>query len=80
MRLVIVAISLFFIKGEIECLVFLQVDDIHLKGIQGDAEISLVTLDRIEKGYDCRLSTKRKILEALGLDFDDKNDVFPENN
>ena len=45
-----------------------------------DAEISLVTLDRIEKGYDCRLSTKRKILEALGLDFDDKNDVFPENN
>lgn len=45
-----------------------------------DAEISLVTLDRIEKGYDCRLSTKRKILEALGLDFDEKNDVFPENN
>jgi DNA-binding XRE family transcriptional regulator len=45
-----------------------------------DAEISLVTLDRIEKGYDCRLSTKRKILEALGLDFDDKDNVFPENN
>ena len=43
-----------------------------------EAEISLVTLDRIEKGYDCRLSTKRKIIEALGLTFDDKNAVFPE--
>ena len=32
-----------------------------------EAEISLVTIDRIEKGYDCRLSTKRKIIEALGL-------------
>ena len=43
-----------------------------------EAEISLVTLDRIEKGYDCRLSTKRKIIEALGLGFDDKDEVFPE--
>lgn len=45
-----------------------------------EAEISLVTLDRIEKGYDCRLSTKRKIIEALGLDFEDTKEVFPENN
>ncbi len=45
-----------------------------------DAEISLVTLDRIEKGYDCRLLTKRKIIEALGLSFDEKDEVFPENN
>ncbi len=43
-----------------------------------NAEISLVTLDRIEKGFDCRLSTKRKILEALGLDLDEKDIVFPE--
>lgn len=43
-----------------------------------EAEISLVTLDRIEKGYDCRLATKRKILEALNLTLDDKNEVFPE--
>ena len=43
-----------------------------------DAEISLVTLDRIEKGYDCRLATKRKILEALNLTLDDKDEVFPE--
>ena len=45
-----------------------------------EAEISLVTLDRIEKGYDCRLATKRKILEALNLTLDDKDEVFPENN
>ena len=43
-----------------------------------EAEISLVTIDRIEKGYDCRLSTKRKIIEALGLDIDDKEEIFPE--
>ncbi len=43
-----------------------------------EAEISLVTLDRIEKGYDCRLATKRKILEALKMTLEDKNDVFPE--
>jgi DNA-binding XRE family transcriptional regulator len=45
-----------------------------------DAEISLVTLDRIEKGFDCRLSTKRKIIEALGLNLDNKDEIFPENN
>jgi len=44
------------------------------------AEISLVTLDRIEKGYDCRLSTKRKILEALGLELDEKDEVFPDED
>jgi DNA-binding XRE family transcriptional regulator len=44
-----------------------------------DAGISLVTIDRIEKGFDCRLATKRKIIEALGLDIDDKDEVFPED-
>jgi DNA-binding XRE family transcriptional regulator len=42
-----------------------------------NAEISLVTLDRIEKGFDCRLSTKRKIIEALGIDLDNKDEIFP---
>jgi DNA-binding XRE family transcriptional regulator len=45
-----------------------------------DAEISLVTLDRIEKGFDCRLSTKRKIIEALGLDLENKDAVFPDED
>ena len=43
-----------------------------------DAGISLVTIDRIEKGFDCRLATKRKIIEALGLDIDDKDEIFPD--
>jgi DNA-binding XRE family transcriptional regulator len=45
-----------------------------------EAEISLVTLDRIEKGFDCRLSTKRKIIEALGLEIEEKDEVFPDND
>ncbi|HNW15081.1 MAG TPA: helix-turn-helix transcriptional regulator [bacterium] len=44
-----------------------------------NAEISLVTLDRIEKGFECRLSTKRKIIEALGLDLDNKDEIFPDD-
>lgn len=45
-----------------------------------EAEISLVTLDRIERGYDCRLSTKRKIVEALGVDIKEKDKIFPEED
>jgi len=45
-----------------------------------DAGISLVTIDRIEKGFDCRLTTKRKIIEALGLDIDEKDEVFPSDD
>ncbi|HOW52058.1 MAG TPA: helix-turn-helix transcriptional regulator [bacterium] len=41
-----------------------------------NAEISLVTLDRIEKGYACRMATKRKILEALGMDIAETGDIF----
>ena len=42
-----------------------------------NAEISLVTLDRIEKGYACRMVTKRKILEALGMELAETGDIFP---
>jgi DNA-binding XRE family transcriptional regulator len=45
-----------------------------------NAEISLVTLDRIEKGYACRMATKRKILEALGMDIAETDDIFPGND
>ena len=31
------------------------------------AGVSSLTIDRIEKGMDCRMDTKRKILLALGL-------------
>lgn len=41
------------------------------------AEISVLTVDRIEKGYTCRHSTKRKILVALGIDLKDRSMVWP---
>jgi DNA-binding XRE family transcriptional regulator len=40
------------------------------------AGVSPLTVDRIEKGKDCRPETKRKILLALGLKISDKDKVF----
>jgi DNA-binding XRE family transcriptional regulator len=40
------------------------------------AGISPLTLDRIEKGKECRLATKRKILLALGLTIEQKDTLF----
>ncbi|HEX9788159.1 MAG TPA: helix-turn-helix transcriptional regulator [Candidatus Binatia bacterium] len=40
------------------------------------AGISPLTLDRIEKGKECRLATKRKILLALGLTIEQKHTLF----
>lgn len=40
------------------------------------AGISPLTLDRIEKGKQCRLATKRKILLALGLTIEQKHTLF----
>ena len=42
------------------------------------AGISPITLGRIEEGYPCRIDTKRKILNALGLIAKDKNLHFDE--
>lgn len=42
------------------------------------AGVSPVTIDRIENGAECRMSTMRKIILALGLKLTDRNDVFPE--
>lgn len=43
-----------------------------------DAEVSTITIDRIEKGYDCRIATKERILEALGLTPEDRHQVFED--
>jgi DNA-binding XRE family transcriptional regulator len=43
------------------------------------AGVSPVTIDRIESGAECRMSTKRKIILALGLKLTDRNQVFPED-
>jgi DNA-binding XRE family transcriptional regulator len=40
------------------------------------AGVSPITVDRIEKGKNCRLETKRKILLALGYKLSDKNKIF----
>ncbi len=42
------------------------------------AGISPITVDRVEKGYPCRLETQRKILKALGYQPKDKLRVFGE--
>jgi DNA-binding XRE family transcriptional regulator len=40
------------------------------------AGISPLTIDRIERGFSCRVDTKRKIIQALGLKVSEKNKVF----
>ena len=42
------------------------------------ANLSVLTIDRVEKGFGCRMDTKRKILEALGLSLVDRVRVFGE--
>ncbi len=42
------------------------------------AGVSPLTIDRIEKGYSCRVDTKRKILHALGVKLSQKGKVFCE--
>jgi DNA-binding XRE family transcriptional regulator len=41
------------------------------------ARVALRTIHSVEKGMACRMDTKRKILLALGLRFEDKDQVFP---
>lgn len=41
------------------------------------AGVSALTIDRIERGTPCRISTMRKIILALGLKIEDRNKVFP---
>lgn len=42
------------------------------------ANISPITISRIENGLPCRLETKRKILLALGLQPSDKHKIFKD--
>ena len=41
------------------------------------AKVALRTSPSVEKGMNCRMDTKRKILLALGMRFEDKDHVFP---
>jgi DNA-binding XRE family transcriptional regulator len=40
------------------------------------AGVSTLTIDRVERGMSCRMDTKRKILEALGLKPQDRVMAF----
>ena len=42
------------------------------------AGVSAVTIDRIERGEDCRMETKRKIILALGFSLSEKDKVFSD--
>jgi DNA-binding XRE family transcriptional regulator len=42
------------------------------------ANVSPITVSRIESGLPCRMETKRKILLALNYDLTDKNKIFNE--
>ena len=41
-----------------------------------NANISPLTITRIERGEPCRMETKRKIILALGVKLSDSNKVF----
>jgi DNA-binding XRE family transcriptional regulator len=41
------------------------------------ANVSPLTVDRIEKGAACRVATMRKIILALGYELSDRDQVFP---
>ena len=43
------------------------------------AGLSTLTIDRVEAGKTCRLDTKRKLLQALGMKVSDKDQVFGES-
>jgi DNA-binding XRE family transcriptional regulator len=40
------------------------------------AKLSVLTIDRVEKGMTCRMDTKRKIILSLGLKLSDREKVF----
>jgi len=44
------------------------------------ANVTVQTIDRIEKGNECRLDTKRKIILALGYKLGDRSKIFSEES
>ena len=44
------------------------------------AGVTVQTIDRIEKGYECRLATKRKIILALGYQLAERTKVFKDTD
>ena len=44
------------------------------------ANLSVLTIDRVEKGMTCRMDTKRKIILSLGLQVSDRYKVFAKKD
>ncbi len=44
------------------------------------AGVSVLTIDRVERGAECRVDTKRKIILALGLTVGERQKVFPDGS
>ena len=44
------------------------------------ANVTVQTIDRIEKGNECRVDTKRKIILALGYKLSDRETLFGESD
>jgi DNA-binding XRE family transcriptional regulator len=42
------------------------------------AGVSVLTIDRVERGGECRVDTKRKIILALGFSVEERRKVFPD--
>jgi DNA-binding XRE family transcriptional regulator len=43
-----------------------------------EANVSPITISRIEDGMPCRMETKRKIILALGFNLSDKDKIFSD--
>ncbi|OQW99827.1 MAG: transcriptional regulator [Desulfobacteraceae bacterium A6] len=41
-----------------------------------EANVSPITISRIEEGMPCRMETKRKIILAMGFNLSDKDKIF----
>jgi len=46
--------------------------------LAGLAGVTSLTIDRIERGENCRMETKRKIIAAFGFSLSEKEKVFPD--
>ncbi len=42
------------------------------------ADVVVRTIQSVEKGMNCRMDTKRKLLKALGVPFERRQEVFRE--
>ena len=74
---VVVSINVPFVLSVLQ-LVFLDISPLSKAELARKAGVSVLTISRIELGMECRMDTKRKVIQALGLKTSEKERVFPE--